>query len=94
MADRETPESVRDDIVNFVLTNFPTDHTASTLPLHESLVERGIIDSMGVVELVEFLEKRWSIVIDESEITREKMGGVIKMANLVLEKLGIPASKN
>jgi hypothetical protein len=48
---------------------------------------------MGVVELVEFLEKRWSIVIDESEITREKMGGVIKMANLVLEKLGIPAAK-
>jgi len=94
MADRETPESVRDDIVNFVLTNFPTDHTAATLPLHESLVERGIIDSMGVVELVEFLEKRWSIVIDESEITRERMGGVIKMATLVLEKLGMPDSKS
>jgi len=90
MADRELGvESVRQEIVDFVLENFPSDCTAETLPLNESLLELGIIDSMGVIELVEFLETNWSIVIDESEITHEKMGGVTKMTNLVLEKGGV-----
>ena len=90
MADRELGvESVRQEIVDFVLENFPSDCTAETLPLNESLLELGIIDSMGVIELVEFLETNWSIVIDESEITHEKMGGVTKMTNLVLEKVGV-----
>ena len=92
MDDRDlTVDSVRDTIVKFVLENFPTDFTAETLPLNVSLLEEGIIDSMGVMELVEFLEKTWSITIDESEITAEKMGGVVKMTRLVLEKRGVPA---
>jgi len=90
MADREqTFESVRDELIDFVLENFPSDCTADNLPLNESLLELGIIDSMGVIELVEFLESKWSIRIDESEITHERMGGITKMTNLVLEKIGV-----
>lgn len=87
-----TFEAVQQEIVRFVLENFPTDYTAATLPLDVSLLEEGIIDSMGVMELVEFLEATWSIAIDESEITAEKMGGVVKMARFVLEKRGVGTS--
>ncbi len=83
-----TLQTVSDRIIDFVLTDFPTDYTAESLPVDQSLLELGVIDSMGVIELVEFLERTWSIVIDESEITHEKMGGVTKMATLVMEKVG------
>ncbi len=77
-------ESVRDDIIEFVLTNFVTDFDRGSLPLDESLVEIGVLDSYAVVELVSFLEERWSIPIPDADITREKMGSIDKMANLVV----------
>lgn len=79
-------EAVRNRIIDYVITNHPSDHTAETLPLDESLVELEILDSFGVVELVLFLETTWSITIPDSDITREKMGSVNKMTTLVLEK--------
>ncbi len=77
-------ENVRDDIIEFVLTNFVTDFVRGSLPLDKSLVELGVLDSYAVVELVSFLEERWSISIPDADITREKMGSIVKMANLVV----------
>ena len=79
--------SVRNDIVEFVVNNFTTNLSEESLPLDQSLVESGIVDSFGVVELVTFLENNWSITIGDSDITKEKMGSINKMTNLVLEKL-------
>lgn len=83
----QTPLSIRKEIVLFVMTNFPSDYTAETLPHDQSLVELGVVDSFGVVELVAFLEDTWSIAIDDSEITRETMGSIDKMAALVQKKV-------
>jgi acyl carrier protein len=80
-------ESIRQVIIDYVLTNHPCYYNAETVPLDESLVELGVLDSYGVIELVIFLETNWSITIDESEITREKMGSINKMTNLILEKI-------
>ncbi|MGE0363983.1 MAG: hypothetical protein AB7H93_25160 [Vicinamibacterales bacterium] len=81
-----SPDYVRGEIVAYVLANHPSDHTAATLPLNESLLELGILDSYGVVELVVFLENTWGIAIGEDEITKERMGSIDKMTRLVLDK--------
>ncbi len=57
------------------------------LPLDQSLVELGILDSFGVVELVTFIEDHWSIAILDSELTNEMFGGINKMATLIGLKL-------
>jgi acyl carrier protein len=87
MQPEQTQLSIRNEIVLFVMTNFPSDYTAETLPQGQSLVELGVVDSFGVVELVAFLEGTWSIAIDDSEITRETMGSIDKMAALVQKKV-------
>lgn len=46
----------------------------------ESLVESGVIDSTGVLELIEFLEAEFEISVDEAETVPENLDGV---ANLV-----------
>lgn len=46
----------------------------------DSLVESGVIDSTGILELIEFLEAEFGILVDEAETVPENLDGV---ANLV-----------
>jgi acyl carrier protein len=82
-----TDASIRAVIVDYVISNFPSEYSDETLPLDQSLVELGVVDSFGVVELVTFLEENWSITIEDEDITRETMGSIIKMAALIQRRL-------
>lgn len=78
---------IADEIAAFVLrTKAPQGYDQNNLPRDQSLIELGILDSFGVIELVEFLEENWEIHIQDEDITRERMGSINKMAQLVAEK--------
>jgi acyl carrier protein len=53
-----------------------------------SFMEEGIIDSTGVLELVEFLEKEFSIVIEDDELIPENLCSIDNTAEYVTRKLG------
>ena len=76
------------DIVDYVLNHHQSDFTGETLPRDQSLLELGVLDSFGIVELVEFLESHWKIAILDDEITMEKMGSIHKMTSLIQSKIG------
>lgn len=71
----------------YLCENYPAARNHEDLPVDESLYDRGILDSFGIVELVGFIESHWSIRIEDREITQEKFGGILKMADLIEEKL-------
>jgi acyl carrier protein len=50
------------------------------VPLDRSLVETGILDSYGIVDLLTFIEGEFGLAIPEKDITREKLGSIRKMA--------------
>ena len=52
------------------------------------LIESGIIDSLGVVEIVAFLEDEFSIEVDDEEIVPENMNSVGQLAAFVAGKAG------
>ncbi len=52
----------------------------------DRLLERGIIDSMGVMELVAFLQERFAITVDEREITEEHFGSIAAITAYVARK--------
>ena len=79
-------EEITNKIVQHILNNFPSQFDAKTLPMNESLYELGLLDSMGVIELVEFLENEFNIRIEDEEITYEKMGSINKMTELIISK--------
>lgn len=56
------------------------------IPLNKSLMELGLLDSYGVIDLVSFLEKKYNISIDDDEITLRIFGSIEKMSKLVLKK--------
>jgi acyl carrier protein len=70
----------------YVLENFLYTKPDARLADDERLLERGIVDSMGVMELVTFLQDRFGIAVDESEITEEHFGSLAAIATYVERK--------
>ena len=82
-----SPQSIRETIVSYILANHVSKYTAKTLPLDQSLFELDILDSMGIIELIAFIETTWSIVIEDTEITTEELGSISKIVTLINKKI-------
>ena len=54
----------------------------------DSLLRLGIIDSLGVMELVQFLGDAFSVTVDDDEITEENLGSLGAIARFVARKRG------
>jgi acyl carrier protein len=82
------PESVlRDFIARNLLYNqdgFPYSDQASFL-------QEGIIDSLGVVELVDFIEKKFGVRAEPQEITPEHFDSVTRLAAFIRRKQELKA---
>ena len=55
-----------------------------------SFLQEGIIDSLGVMHLVEFVEKRFRVRVEQPEVTPENFDSVRKLAGFVRRKAGSP----
>jgi acyl carrier protein len=75
---------IQRDLVDFVVRNFLVDE--SEIVLGESLVDQGIIDSFGLVEIAAFIKKKYTVKTDEQEMNRENFGSLLKMAAYVERK--------
>ena len=54
----------------------------------ESLLDAGIVDSTGVMEVVTFLEETFNITIDDEELVADNLDSVDRLAAFVLRKRG------
>jgi acyl carrier protein len=52
----------------------------------ESLVESGVIDSTGVLELIEFLEEEFGVVVKDTETVPENLDTVDRLTAFVTRK--------
>lgn len=53
----------------------------------DSFLEQGIVDSMGVLELVMFVEEGFGIMVDDQDITPDNFDTVNKLATYINSKL-------
>jgi acyl carrier protein len=49
----------------------------------EDLIDSGVLDSLGIFQLVAFLEERFGIAIADTEITPENFGTLARIERLV-----------
>lgn len=54
-----------------------------------SFLEEGIVDSMGVLELVMFIEETFGVSADDQEIIPDNFDSVNKLANYVAGKMAV-----
>jgi acyl carrier protein len=60
--------SVRDDVNGFLLDDLANRHGLSSLEPGQDLVRTGVIDSLGIQELIAFLESRYGISIGDQDL--------------------------
>jgi acyl carrier protein len=58
----------------------------------DSLLRKGVMDSLGVMEVVGFVEEHWDITVDPSEITEDRFGSIASLAQFVAERTGVETS--
>ena len=82
----ETKEDVKSATRAYVEENFLYMHPGVELDDEDSLLEKGVVDSLGFVELVEEIQSRYGIAIDDIEITEENFGSIAAIARYVEAK--------
>ncbi len=61
---------------------------SSDFDIAASIVKEGIVDSLGILTLVSFLEKRYHVEIDFEEITPDNFKNVDAIARFIKKLLG------
>ena len=78
--------SLRDQIRGFVLQTFLFTDDPNELGDEESFLDRGIIDSTGVLELVMYLEDEFDLTVSDEELTPENFDSVARVSSFVRQK--------
>ena len=73
-------------IRHFLVENFVLSDQLEQLGLDESFLENGIVDSTGILELVFFVEDRFGIQIDTSEVLPENFDSINCLASYIRRK--------
>lgn len=84
----EADDSVRREMRTFIEDNFLYMHPDTELADGDDLLKLGIIDSLGFVELVEEVQGRYGIAVDDVEITEENFGSIDAISGFVAGKRG------
>ena len=79
---------LRDQIRNFILESFILEKPEDLVD-DESLLEKGIMDSTGVLELVAFLESTYEIKVEDEELVPENLDSIRNIVNYLERKLAL-----
>ena len=79
-------QPVKDTVMNFIRENFIMGRSDVVLDEKVSLIDSGVMDSTGVLELVEFLESQYSIKIDDEELVPENLETIENIINFLKTK--------
>jgi len=79
----ETHEQIR----QYVLANFMYSGDSGRLTDELSLIDSGIMDSTGVLELVGFIEETFGIKVEDTELVPENFDSVAKVTAYIQRKL-------
>jgi acyl carrier protein len=83
---------LRRELRTYVEETFLYLHPGVELGDGDEFLELGIIDSLGFVELVEEVQARYGIAVDDVEITEENFGSLDALVAFVGRKRGEAAA--
>ncbi|MEM9363763.1 MAG: acyl carrier protein [Bacteroidota bacterium] len=77
---------MKDEIKQFIVQQFGLEeHTA--LNVENNLIENGIIDSMGMMRLIRFVEKKYGIEVAFEEMIPKNFESIQNISNYITTKI-------
>jgi acyl carrier protein len=77
---------LKTEIRDFIVDNFLFGEGGESLTDSQSLVEAGLIDSLGVAELVAFIESRYGVVAEDEELVPDNFDSIDRVAAFIEHK--------
>lgn len=74
-------EQIQQELLEFLCRQFFVD--MEDIEIDKSLVDTGIIDSMGLIEIATYVQKEYGFKVTNDEMNRENFGSVIRIVNFI-----------
>ncbi|MBC7349722.1 MAG: acyl carrier protein [Candidatus Aminicenantes bacterium] len=78
---------IKDEIRRFIIEKFllnSGDHLDDDM----SLLETNTVDSVGILEIVGFIENHFNLKVEDEELTAENLDSINKIARFIEKKQG------
>jgi acyl carrier protein len=82
----QMPTQIEATVRKFIAESFMYREGIDGLKEGDSLLENGLIDSTGVLELVFFLEKSFDIKVKDDEVLPENLDSIRQIVHFVTRK--------
>ncbi len=74
---------MRQELRQFVIDNFLFGKNGDSFTDGDSFLEKGIIDSTGVLELVAFLQSKYGMTIQDQDLVPENLDSIENLVRFV-----------
>ena len=82
----ENKQDILSTIKSFIIENFLFGNDSEMIENKESFMENGIIDSTGILELIEFVEEKYEITIGDDELLPENLDSLDNISTFIILK--------
>lgn len=80
-------QTIESKVRDFIYHEFPLAKKRQ-MQAHDSLLESGIVDSIGILDIVRFVEQTFSVQVSDEDLVPENFGSIAAIAGFVQQKLG------
>jgi len=77
---------IKEKIRTFIVNNFLLGVNTGNLNDSDSFLEKGIVDSTGILEVVSFIEESFSIKVEDEEMLPDNLDSINHLVNFVQKK--------
>lgn len=81
--------SIQTEVRDFIATELSWDGTATDLTDDYPLLDKEVVDSLGIFKIISFLESKYDIEIDDEELVPENFETIEKISGLVSTKVDV-----
>jgi acyl carrier protein len=82
-------EQIEQELRQFVVDNFLFGEGEGQFSNEDSFLEKGLVDSMGILTLVNFVQEKYAIAIADEELVPDNWDSVRRIAAFVQGKLSV-----
>jgi len=81
-------ETIRKQLRDFITESFMVGLEDETFEDSDSFMEKGIVDSTGILEVTSFVEDTFGIGIEDEEMKPDNLDSVDNLVNFIRRKQG------
>ena len=86
-------DNIKDIARKFIIDNYLLGSSKAIIGDDDSFLEKGIVDSIGIIELTSFLQRRFNVSIRPVEIVPENLDSLRNIDRFVTKKLAAKSGR-